>query len=192
MCWGDLAPSNGARRAFRLSPEPARATSRAELMINRVAILRGLDTAVKSQFTSIAGQPVTAIASPSAHFAPGDSAALRAEIGAKHPQMHLEARTFQGAQYQYGYGDDIAYIVIDGHLDITSGTAEAATIDYVYDQASVPIVTNAYRFGNWGLALGEAKAGMTATNCPPVRVDGHQSQVLKTLWRFKNLRDPNL
>ena len=192
MCWDDLAPSNGARRAFRLSPEPARATSCAELMINRVAILRGLDTAVKSQFTSIAGQPVTAIASPSAHFAPGDSAALRAEIGAKHPQMHLEARTFQGAQYQYGYGDDIAYIVIDGHLDITSGTAEAATIDYVYDQASVPIVTNAYRFGNWGLALGEAKAGMTATNCPPVRVDGHQSQVLKTLWRFKNLRDPNL
>jgi hypothetical protein len=33
---------------------------------------------------------------------------------------------------------------------------------------------------------------MTATNRPPVRVDGHQSQMLKTLWRFKNLRDPNL
>lgn len=185
MSWDDLAPSNGPRRAFRMSPEPSLATSRLALMDNRVAILRGLDVAVKSQFASLAGQQVTAIASASAGFLPGESAALRAEIGAKHPPMFLVASTFQD-------DETTAYIVIDGHLDIVSGSVHAATIDYVYDQANVPIVNNAYRFGNWGLSIASAGAGMSATNCPPVRVDGHQSQMLKTLWRFKNLRDPNL
>lgn len=192
MDWDDLAPSNGPQRVFRLSPEPTPAESRVALMNSRVAILQGLDREVKSRFASLAGQSVTSIASASANLTPSESAELRAEIGAKHPPIHLVASTFQGAQEYYGYDDKIAYIVIDGHLDITSGTAEAATIDYVYDQANVPIVNNAYRFGNWGLTIAGAGAGMTATNCPPVRVDGHQSQMLKTLWRFKNLRDPNL
>lgn len=191
MDWDDLAPSNGPKRVFRLSPEPTTADSRIAIMNNRVAILQGLDREVKTRFASLAGQSVTSIASASANLTPSESAELRAEIGAKHPPIHLVASTFQGAQ-DYGYGDKIAYIVIDGHLDITSGIAEAATIDYVYDQAIVPIVNNAYRFGNWGLSIGEAEVGMTATNCPPVRVDGHQSQILKTLWRFKNLRDPDL
>lgn len=192
MHWDDLAPSNGPSRVFRLSPEPTITDSRIALRNSRVAILQGLDREVKSQFASLAGQRVTTIASASAKLTPSESASLRAEIGAKHPTIHLVATTFQGAQDEYGYDDKIAYIVIYGHLDITSGTAEAATIDYVYDQANVPIVDNAYRFGNWGLSIAEAKVGMTATNCPPVRVDGHQSQMLKTLWRFKNLRDPNL
>lgn len=192
MDWDDLAPSNGPQRVFRLSPEPTTADSRIAIMNSRVAILQGLDREVKSRFASLAGQRVTTIASASANLTPSESAELRAEIGAKHPPIHLVASTFQGAQDYYGYDDKIAYIVIDGLLDITSGTAEAATIDYVYDQANVPIVNNAYRFGNWGLTIAEAKAGMSATNCPPVRVDGHQSQALKTLWRFKNLRDPNL
>ena len=192
MDWDDLAPSNGPQRVFRLSPEPTPAESRVALMNSRVAILQGLDREVKSRFASLAGQSVTSIASASANLTPSESAELRAEIGAKHPPIHLMASTFQGAQEYYGYDDKIAYIVIDGHLDITSGTAEAATIDYVYDQANVPIVNNAYRFGNWGLTIAGAGAGMTATNRPPVRVDGHQSQMLKTLWRFKNLRDPNL
>ncbi len=185
MSWDNLAPSNGAQRAFRMSTEPSPATSRLALMDNRVAILRGLDAAVKSRFASLAGQQVTAIASASAGFLPGESAALRAEIGAKHPPMFLVASTFQD-------DETTAYIVIDGHLDIVSGSVHAATIDYIYDQALVPIVGGAYRFGNWGLTIGGTKVGMTATNCPPVRVDGHQSQMLKTLWRFKNLRDPNL
>lgn len=192
MHWDDLAPSNGPQRVFRLSPEPTVAESRVALMNNRVAILLGLDREVKTRFASLAGQSVTSIASASANLTPSESAKLRAEIGAMHPPMHVTASTFQGDQEHYGYDDKMAYIVIDGHLDIASGVVEAATIDYVYDQEIVPIVNNAYRFGNWGLALGEAKAGMSATNCPPVRVDGHQSQMLKTLWRFKNLRDPNL
>lgn len=192
MHWDDLVPSNGPRRVFRLSPEPTTADSRIALRNSRVAILQGLDREVKSQFASLAGQRVTTIASASAKLTPSESAKLRAAIGAKHPPIHLMATTFQGAQDDYGYDDKFAYIVIDGHLDITSGTVDAATIDYVYDQAFVPIVNNAYRFGNWGLSIAEAKVGMTATNCPPVRVDGHQSQMLKTLWRFKNLRDPNL
>jgi hypothetical protein len=192
MHWDDLVPSNGPRRLFRLSPEPTSADSRIALMDSRVAILQGLDKEVKSQFADLAGQRVTTIASASAKLTPSESAELRAKIGVKHPPIRLVATTFQGAQEDLGYDDKIAYIVIYGHLDITSGTVEAATIDYVYDQKNVPIVNNAYRFGNWGLALAEEKVGMSATNCPPVRVDGHQSQVLKTLWRFKNLRDPNL
>lgn len=27
---------------------------------------------------------------------------------------------------------------------------------------------------------------------PPARVDAHQSSMSRTLWRLKNLRDPNL
>ena len=192
MNWDDLAPSNGPRRVFRLSPEPTNANSRISLMDSRVAILQGLDREVKSQFASLAGQRVTTIASASAKITPSESAELRALIGAKHPPLRLVATTFQGAQDDSGYDDKIAYIVIYGRLDITAGNVEAATIDYVYDQKNVPIVNNAYRFGNWGLSIAEEKVGMRATNSPPVRVDGHQSQVLKTLWRFKNLRDPNL
>ncbi len=187
MGWDDLAPSNGPQRVFRMSPEPTTAESRVALMNNRVAILLGLDREVKTRFASLAGQSVTSIASASANLTPSESAELRAEIDVKHPAMYLTADAFM----EYDISSRIP-VYIDGTIKVVSGSFVAVHVDDAYYWSAVPKVNDAFRFGNWGLRIDSAGAGMSATNCPPVRVDGHQSQVLKTLWRFKNLRDPNL
>ena len=189
MDWDDLAPSNGPQRVFRMSPEPTPAESRVALMNSRVAILQGLDREVKSRFASLAGQSVTSIASASANLTPSESAELRTELERQHPQMHLLVSTFET---EIADRHDWAPFVASGTVDISSGEVVGIWIDEVFDDIAVTVVDGAYRFGQWGLVFDGAGAGMTATNCPPVRVDGHQSQVLKTLWRFKNLRDPNL
>jgi len=188
MSWDNLAPSNGPRRAFRMSPEPTTAESRVALMNSRVAILLGLDREVKSRFASLAGQRVTTIASASANLTPSESAELRAELERQHPPMHLTVSAFG-----HDRGDSRIDFVASGTVVISSGEVVGIWIEGVYDDDyGVSVVDGAYRFGNWGIVFDGAGAGMTATNCPPVRVDGHQSQVLKTLWRYKNLRDPNL
>lgn len=189
MDWDDLAPSNGPQRVFRMSPEPTPAESRVALMNSRVAILQGLDREVKSRFASLAGQSVTSIASASANLTPSESAELRTELERQHPQMHLLVSTFET---EIADRHDWAPFVASGTVDISSGEVVGIWIDEVFDDIAVTVVDGAYRFGQWGIVFDGAGAGMTATNCPPVRVDGHQSQVLKTLWRFKNLRDPNL
>ena len=45
-------------------------------------------------------------------------------------------------------------------------------------------------WGSWSVSL-SAGANVAITNSG-VRVDGHQNQMMKTLWKFKNLRDPTL
>ena len=188
MSWDNLAPSNGPQRVFRMSPEPTAASSRIALMNSRVAILLGLDREVKSRFASLAGQRVTAIASASATLAPSESDELLTELERQHPPMHLTVSAFAPDR-----GDSRIDFEASGTVVISSEEVVGIWIEGVYDDDyAVSVVDGAYRFGQWGIVFDGAGAGMTATNCPPVRVDGHQSQMLKTLWRFKNLRDPNL
>ena len=51
--------------------------------------------------------------------------------------------------------------------------------------------------GNFTIAeafwvLGDITADPATNVYEAVSVDGHQDQMIKTLWKFKNLRDPNL
>ena len=183
--WDDLSPTSAARRAFRLNPQTARATTMRTLNDNRIDMLRSLDASVKADFATRAGQSVYSIATDKARIASGESASLRSEINAQHPECILHIDFFEDYP---GIG-----IVFDGIIEFDNGVPTYATPYAVYGyEDNVPVVGGAFRFGQASLTLSEAKAGFSATNNPPVRVDGYPSGMLRTEWRFKNLRDPNL
>lgn len=172
----DDAPSpgtNGSERVFRMSPEsPENARSATELRSMRASAVRSLDRAVKAKFAELAGQGVEGLASARAQFAPGEEQHLWDWLGRQTPRLALQCSskpTIELTGTFESQGDNNARNVrVDGETGI-----------------------GAYEFGSWQLSFESGSYGVS-TNTTPVRVDGHQSQVLKTLWRFKNLRDPNL
>ena len=60
-------------------------------------------------------------------------------------------------------------------------------MNFIYEPVSFPHTIGGY---DWGLEVNYK--GHTNAIYNAVRTDAHQAPVHKTLWKFKNLRDPNL
>ena len=85
-------------------------------------------------------------------------------------------------------GSEITQIQVDGptlYWQDESG-------EYQYHDLTYDAEGDAYLFGHLAFESGNVSITNQVISVKPVRVDGHQDQMVKTLWRFKNLRDPNL
>lgn len=179
--WDEVsgAATNGAARFFRLNPDSPSASSRVNLNNGRIAAAMALDREVKSRFTTIAGVPVESVASVYAAFAPGEEAALWDILDALSTDCNL------GIYPSSASGHMIVY----GSVTIVNGEATAVSVTGGTD---ISPKDGEWQVGTWSIGMRGTGWGTPSTNATPARVDGHQSQTIKTLWRWKNLRDPNL
>lgn len=179
--WDEVsgAATNGAARFFRLNPDSPSASSRVNLNNGRIAAALSLDREVKSRFTTIAGVPVESVASVYAAFAPGEEAELWDKLDALSTDCNLGIYPSSASGHMIVYGSVI----------IANGEATAVSVTGGTD---ISPKDGEWQVGTWSIGMRGAAWGTPSTNATPARVDGHQSQTIKTLWRFKNLRDPNL
>lgn len=156
----------------------------------RLLSLRDLDAEVKKHFRSMAGRDITAGLAGRAQFnareinelnnALEDADAVPTlEILPPFDDAWLEGIVRFAENAYFEEGDTV-------DLYTVSGSALTNHWTLVYSTTNL----NARAWGSWAVNL-SATANAAITNSG-VRVDGHQNQMMKTLWKFKNMRDPTL
>ena len=186
---GRLGETNEEIRAFRYQQDVENSSSLDDFRGDRLISLRALDTEVKKHFRNFAGRAITSGLAGRAAFNAAEIAAFDRAVANVNARVFI-ARTTIGVDSW-----------IEGDYDFDRG----ALVDNVAVMHSVStndynVVTNSYTlsytnlnprvYGSWSVGV-DASANAAITNSG-VRVDGHQNQMIKTLWKFKNLRDPNL
>ena len=196
--WDDIQDedTNVARRAFRMSPFNVPQVNKYNSDNNRLKMLLELDREVKSRFETLAGMPVQRAAEVLSNFKAGEEASI------KHDLENIPLKVGFSLVPYYGF-EDMMWIVAGGIASLDENGEASNLYDismqFVYSRpddpdisyVSVPEEDDAYSFVSW--QSGEDHHSIS--NLPyvePVRVDGHQDQMIKTLWRFKNLHDPFL
>ena len=198
LVWDDIRDedTNVARRAFRMSPFNVPQANKYNSDNNRLKMLLELDREVKSRFETLAGMPVQRAAEVLSNFKAGEEASI------KHDLENIPLKVGFSLMPPYGFSNMISLEA--GGLALLDENGEASNLSDIYMQfvyarpddsdiyyVFVPETDDAYSFVSW-------QSGMdhhSISNLPyvePVRVDGHQDQMIKTLWRFKNLHDPFL
>jgi len=155
----------------------------------RLLSLRDLDAEVKKHFRSMAGRDITAGLAGRAQFnareinelnnALADADAVPVlEIISSFDDVWLEGIVRFANNAYFEEGDTVDLYTVSG------AATNHSTL--VYSSTNL----NARAWGSWSVNL-SATANAAITNSG-VRVDGHQNQMMKTLWKFKNMRDPTL
>lgn len=196
MDWDDIKwATNRTRRAFRMSPVAAPRSTVSASDYNRWQQLNSLDQAVKSRFATIAGMGIDAAARNLVSFAAGEEQALKNQLQRQDLQLVVGLHPV--------HLGDLALVVIAGvSIDengLPTGTSiyearwywHAESGDHEGDWNSEDVSAD-WHIGNYGFSMSSVNITNQVIDVKPVRVDGHQDQMVKTLWRFKNLRDPNL
>ena len=185
---GRLGETNEVTRAFRYQCDVDSSVGLDNSRGDRLLSLRDLDSEVKKHFKKITGRDITSGLFGRAAFTPREIEAF--------------ARAIANANAVVGIGKrvDNALAVFEAEFDFDNGWKEGDTADYyhVTDEATnfvrqiVYSTTNytAHAYGDWSVNV-SASAYPAVTNSG-IRVDGHQNQMMKTLWKFKNMRDPGL
>ena len=159
----------------------------------RLLSLRDLDAEVKRHFGAISGRNITAGLNGRAQFTTKDISELNRAISAadvvpvldiqpSFDEAWMEGQAHFGAIDHFEEGD-----TVDLYTVLTGGgvpTTNHWTVVYTSTNYNMRV------WGSWSVSL-SAGANVAITNSG-VRVDGHQNQMMKTLWKFKNLRDPDL
>lgn len=198
MPWNDIKLAANSRRAFRMNPlSYGEQTSLANMDRNRCRQLQSLDYAVDTRFAALAGTNPDAAARGLVDFAGGEERALIEQLENQEITISAVARPdCSGSDVQIAFG-------INAHLDdgseITQIQVDGPTLywqdesgEYQYHDLTYDAEGDAYLFGHLAFESGNVSITNQVIRVKPVRVDGHQDQMVKTLWRFKNLRDPNL
>ena len=189
MPWDEIKDwTNKVRRVFRMSPFSASKGNLEQSDINRWQMLSKLDEEVKDRFEELAGMAVGNAAQNLAQFVAGEEAALKAQLSAQ-PLL---------ASLTLGAGGSVLVMnesfVVDQTGQVNDGTINS--VFWVNDTppyyADVAHDSNGYWIGTWDFSSNFATLTNAVFDAKPVRVDGHQDQIIKTLWKFKNLRDPTL
>ena len=196
MDWDDIKwATNRTRRAFRMSPVAAPRSTVSASDYNRWQQLNSLDQAVKSRFATIAGMGIDAAARNLVSFAAGEEQALKNQLQRQDLQLVVGLHPV--------HSGDLALVVVAGVSIDENGLPVGTSIyeahwwwyaeggdnegDWNYEDVSAD-----WHIGNYGFSMSSVNITNQVIDVRPVRVDGHQDQMVKTLWRFKNLRDPNL
>ena len=196
MDWDDIKwATNRTRRAFRMSPVAAPRSTVSASDYNRWQQLNSLDQAVKSRFATIAGMGIDAAARNLVSFAAGEEQALKNQLQRQDLQLVVGLHPV--------HSGDLALVVVAGVSIDENGLPTGTSIyqatwwwhaeggdnegDWNSDDVSAD-----WHIGNYGFSMSSVNITNQVIDVKPVRVDGHQDQMVKTLWRFKNLRDPNL
>lgn len=196
MNWDDIKwATNRTRRAFRMSPVAAPRSTVSASDYNRWQQLNSLDQSVKSRFATIAGMGIDTAAQDLVSFAAGEEQALKNQLQRQDLQLVVGLQPV--------HSGDLALVVVAGvSIDengLPAGTSiyearwfwNAEVGDYE-DNWKFEDVSADWHIGNYGFSLSSVNITNQVIDVKPVRVDGHQNQMMKTLWKFKNLRDPNL
>ena len=198
MPWNDIKLAPASRRAFRMNPmSDGEQTTLANMDLNRCRQLQSLDYAVDTRFAALAGTNPDAAARGLVDFAAGEERALIDQL--KNQEITISAAALPdcpGSDVQIAFGinahlddgSEVDNIQIDGptlYWQDESGEYQQRDLTYVAEG-------DAYLFGHLAFESRSVSITNQVVTVQPVRVDGHQDQMVKTLWRFKNLRDPNL
>ena len=187
---GQLGETNAEIRAFRYQQDVENASPLDEFRWQRLVSLRNLDTAVKNHFRNFAGRTIATGLAGRAAFTASEIAAFDRAIAGTDARVGIVK----------GSRGNVDTTWIEGDFDFDNGWQEGDTIDFY--SVGVSGTTNTWQllysstnytarpYGEWQVVV-SADAHPAITNSG-VRVDGHQNQIMKTLWKFKNLRDPDL
>ena len=180
--------SASSTRRFRLSPSPVRANSYsayANMWLNRVM---ELDGEVRSRMMEISGVDIT---SPDARTA--ISGSERDELTSRYKQT-LDVSYTVSTMNPPGSG-----VALFATVNVASGEIKSVNITkFVYEDHSSAELQTPFPHSEDGWQVAEVNIRSEGTDASmsssddPVRVDAHQSSLSRILWKFKNLRDPNL
>lgn len=181
MAWNDISNlvvqgTAAAWRGWRYSAGDT-VGSRSASLARRVAALSTLNAEVHSKFASIAGLASDAAAEQRSAVTQGDMEEAERGFARKLDVTYGLLPASDGP------------LVISADVSRSGGSASLSNLQIeglIHGQ-------NGWAVGTISLQVESTSSGVDLSeNLPPVRVDGHQNQLLRTLWRFKNLRDPNL
>lgn len=189
-----LSRTNTAHRQFRMSPDSQSADTFIGSNNRRWVMVQGLNQSVRNNFRSIAKFEVDAAAAALAQFAQGEEAAIQAQLEAQDMQMTADLALAETNNLARP-----TYLVATAYSNVTTSTVQSTSLHHISFRAdekmSIPYydaIDDAYTLGYLHFTITEANITNEVINVDPVRVDAHQDQMIKTLWRFKNLRDPDL
>lgn len=176
--WENIKYHSGAERLFRMSPFSAsEARSKSESDTIRLQMLRALDIACKDKCVALGGMD------------PRDLANF-GRLSEREINQIKSKVLDEDVMATYGVNPLTNDFSIAGHITVSAQEPHEITVSDItagYD-ILYPLPARVGSCG-WTLHIDQ----VSATNIyKSVRADAHQAKVDKTLWRFKNLRDPNL
>lgn len=182
MPWSGLDETNATYRAFRLAPFN-RCETRSNLERERVRSIDLLNLEVADKFQELCGVRPESYISTYGHLTGDGEAALQRTLRPLQGQASLGIEYGEGSTY---------YVEADDALEISR------VYNVRYDPTSGGQLTNAVPYDpGLGYMAGYMQFEFEyATNTlsgpsPAVRVDGHQNQIPKKIWKFRNLGDPD-
>ena len=170
--WQYLRQWSGSGRLFRFI-SGTDAYNRPSAENARYNLLSALSAKCKSKCTELGGMPIVSMETYG-KISEKEKAALKSDL----KNARVEARFLLT-------GIDDFYIEAAVHWDENKS-------GYVVDQINWPVNPD-YTIGNydWAMVV-DCDFSSTSNQYRSARADAHQAPVEKTLWKFKNLRDPNL
>lgn len=187
MAWDYLATNawSQSQRQFRMNPVYDAKGSLRESDLNRYDMLQNLNIAVRDRFRDMTGTDASMV-EERASIDPGDEQAIMDAIASTNTTAGIVVTSLSDW---------------DTTADFFTFRCAVDMYGDIVENVSGMFISGAETWmgDDYSLAIGEAHweveemqfAGPTNENAA-VSVDAHQNQMIKTLWRFKNLRDPNL
>lgn len=192
--WDEIKTyTNKVHRFFRMNPNSATVTSRNLSDNNRWLMVQKLDEEVKSRFQALSGMAIDGAATALVNFNAGEEQAIISQLSAA--VLNLSFALAVASSTTNGYPQLVVSAYAPSVADLST-TELSSVVFYFSDSTIEPVQYNstldAYLLGSYTFVMSEASMTNQVLTVEPVRVDGHQDQMIKTLWRFKNLRDPTL
>lgn len=190
MPWqGEIGKTNVNIRAFRYQCDVKDSVGLDNSRGDRLLSLRNLDSEVKKHFKEFAGRDITSGLAGRAAFNAAEIAEFDRAIADANAVVRIDKQVAD------------ALLIFEAEFNFDNGwkDGDAADLCRVSPELGTNLVrqivystTNytAHAYGDWSVNV-SASAYPAITNSG-IRVDGHQNQMMKTLWKFKNMRDPNL
>ena len=218
MDWDELyrLHRSTSSREFRMNPDCAAASTRTASDYNRLMMLRSIDSDVKDKFATLAGYAAPRVAEVGTLIAAGEETQIIDSLDRKKITMSFNVMPFNFVEKVRQYIDWGSeepyedYVREYGWNSVTNQEYDAIWIDATFS-VSDGSIGNFAPYEIWGgdfyeypdedgsfllaeafWSFGEVEADAVTNRYDAVAVDGHQNQAIKTLWKFKNLRDPNL
>ena len=187
MPWlGTIGETNEDIRAFRYQCDVKNSVGLDNSRGDRLLSLRDLNSEVRKHFKKFAGRDIATGLAGRAVFNAAEIAACNRAIEQANAVVALRKNVERQAW-------------LEAEFDFDNGWNEGDTADFCYVTSEGTNVTQliysttnyvSHAYGEWYVAV-SASAYPAITNSG-IRVDGHQNQMMKTLWKFKNMRDPGL
>ena len=186
-------------RYWRMNPVCAEESTRSDSDVNRHNMLIDLNNSVAAKFKNHTTFDVNNVEGR-ATITQNEETRICGELDNKtvaiHPVIAPWFNWTDGRSDLWGFGAkmEARFDLVDGvvtnfvplNVHLEGSIEDYVDITYSYADENGDIAIGSFHWQAEEVTVGETN------NYQSVVVDGHQDQMIKTLWRFKNLRDPNL